>query len=203
MIAQMLRNLWIARSIVRLVDFIGFCLSRVATRMSVELTEAEKALLPYMTNELYEKNHSVIATHFPIKQIVGRRLVDSGLLTVAEYVEISGLPENIVGSRLICSLRRKGKDSMETFYKVLVSARGERDVDVILRCLETAADMERPSKEVEVSGNRRIARYSISIVGNCHPKCRSIDINGRPFHSHLASYRMAMHKEIAAFQYSI
>ena len=41
----------------------------------MELTEQEQALLPYMTNELYEENHSVIAKHFPIKQDAGRRLV--------------------------------------------------------------------------------------------------------------------------------
>ena len=37
---------------------------------------------------------------------------------------------------------------METFYKVLVSARGERDVDVILQGLEADAELERRSKEV-------------------------------------------------------
>ena len=111
--------------------------------MSVELTEAEKALLPYMTNELYEKKHSVIAAHFPIKQDVGRRLVDHGLLTLAEYVEISGLPETVAGTRLICSLTRKGDDSMKTFYNVLLTAKGDRDVDVILRCLEAAAEKRR------------------------------------------------------------
>ena len=112
----------------------------------MELTETQKALLPYMTNELYDRKHSVIAKHFPIKQDVGRRLVDSGLLTSEEYVEISGLPESGSGSRLICTLRKKGDDSMETFYKVLVSAKGERDVDVILQDLE--ADAERSRKDV-------------------------------------------------------
>ena len=112
----------------------------------MELTETQKALLPYMTNELYDRKHSVIAKHFPIKQDVGRRLVDSGLLTSEEYVEISGLPENGAGSRLICTLRKKGDDSMETFYKVLLSAKGERDVDVILQDLE--ADAERSRKDV-------------------------------------------------------
>ena len=120
----------------------------MAARMSADLTEAEKALLPFMTNDLYEKSHSVIAKHFPIKQTVGQRLVDSGLLTSEEYVEIRGLPENSAGSRLICTLRKKGDDSMETFYKVLVSAKGERDVDVILRRLEEEADLERHKKEV-------------------------------------------------------
>lgn len=114
--------------------------------MSVELTDTERALLPYLTNELYQRYHSVIATHFPIKDTVGKRLIDKGLLTSEEYVEISNLPGNDAGSRLICSLNRKGDDSMETFYKVLVSARGERDVDVILKRLE--ADAERSRKEV-------------------------------------------------------
>ena len=131
----------------------------MVTRMS-ELTEEEKARLPYMTNELYDKNHSVIAKHFPIKQDVGRRLVDSGLLATAEYLEISGYPENAAGSHLICSLTRKGGDSMKTFYKVLLSARGERDVDVVLHSLEAAADLERRSKEV-----------SEQLVNNCHPNC--------------------------------
>ena len=114
--------------------------------MQVELTNTEMALLPYLTNELYQKHHSVIAIHFPIKDTVGKRLVDNGLLTSEEYVEISNLPGYEAGSRLICSLNRKGDDSMETFYKVLVSARGERDVDFILKRLEAAA--ERNRKEV-------------------------------------------------------
>ena len=154
-----LRNLWteyiyigvgvgLARDpILGLVDLVGFCLSQMAKRMS-ELTEEEKARLPYMTNELYDKNHSVIAKHFPIKQDVGRRLVDSGLLTTAEYLEISGFPVNAAGSCLISTLTRKGDDSMRTFYKVLLSARGERDVDVVLHSLEVVADLERRSKEV-------------------------------------------------------
>ena len=116
--------------------------------MQVELTGAEMALLPYLTNELYQKYHSVIATHFPIKDTVGKRLVDNGLLTSEEYVEMSNLPVNEAGSRLICSLNRKGDDSMETFYKVLVSARGERDVDFILKHLEAAAVRSR--KEVSL-----------------------------------------------------
>ena len=37
---------------------------------------------------------------------------------------------------------------MKTFYKVLLSARGERDVDVVLHSLEVTADLERRSKEV-------------------------------------------------------
>ena len=134
--------------ILGLVDLVGFCLSQMATRLS-ELTEEEQALLQYMTNELYDKKHSVIAKHFPIKQDVGRRLVDNGLLTTTEYLEISGFPQNAAGSHLICSLTRKGGDSMKTFYKVLASARGEKDVDVVLHSLEeVAADLERRSKEV-------------------------------------------------------
>ena len=120
--------------------------------MSVELTEAEKALLPYMTNDLYEKNHSVIATLFPVRHIVGQRLVDNGLLTSTEYLEICSSPENVAGSRLICSLNRKGDDSMATFYKVLASAKGDRGVDSILRCLEAAA--ERKRKEVSHQAGR-------------------------------------------------
>ena len=137
-------------------------LSGMATRMSMELTEREKAFLPYMTNYLYEKNHSVIATHFPVRHIVGQRLVDNGLLTSTEYLEICSSPENVPGSRLICSLKRKGDDSMATFYKVLVSAKGERDVDVILHCLETAADQERRSKEVSQRAYRALLATSYS-----------------------------------------
>jgi len=121
----------------------------MAASSPVELTEAEKAFLPFMTNDLYEKNHSVIVTHFPLRQTVGQRLVDHGLLTIEEYVEMCrelNSPDNLAGSRLIRTLSRKGNDSMATFYKVLVSARGERDVDFILKRLEAAA--ERNRKEV-------------------------------------------------------
>ena len=72
-----------------------------------------------MTNELYEENHSVIAKHFLIKQDAGRRLVDSCLLSCTEYMEISSLPENVAGSRLIYSLTWKGDDSMKSFIKCL------------------------------------------------------------------------------------
>lgn len=111
--------------------------------MSAQLTEAEEAFLPYMANYLYPKNFSVIARHFPIMSLVGQRLVDNGLLTSSEYVEISSLPDNVAGGRLVCLLEKKGDDSMATFYKVLVGAREERDVAFILQHLEEEAERRR------------------------------------------------------------
>ena len=136
----------------------------MTAKWSVELTEVEKALLPFMTNDLYERNHSVIAANFPLRHIVGQRLVDHGLLTCAEYLDVCNSPENTSGSRLICTLKRKGDDSMEAFYKVLVSARGERDVDAILRCLETDVDLQRRSKEVSEQASRRLVATSIIYI---------------------------------------
>ena len=126
----------------------------MAASSSVELTEAEKAVLPFMTNDLYEKKHSIIATHFPLRQTVGKRLVDHGLLTIEEYMEMCNSPDNLSGSRLIHTLRKKGNDSMATFYKVLVSARGERDVDAILQRLEDAVPH---STEVSEQSRARIS----------------------------------------------
>lgn len=111
--------------------------------MSEVSTDAQEALLPYMTNDLYQKNFSVIARHFPIESRLGHRLVDKSLLTTEEYVEIADLPKNAAGSRLICQLKKKGDDSMATFYEVLVSAREERDVAVILHHLEEEAQRRR------------------------------------------------------------
>ena len=128
----------------------------MTAKLTIELTEAEKAFLPFMTNDLYERNYSVIATNFPLRHTVGQRLVDHGLLTSAEYLDVCNSPENISGSRLISTLKRKGDDSMEAFYKVLVSARGERDVDAILRCLEAVVDLQRRSKEVSEQASRRL-----------------------------------------------
>ena len=123
----------------------------MASSWPVELTEAEKAFLPFMTNDLYKKNHSVIVTHFPLRQTVGQRLVDHGLLTIEQYGEMCNLPDSLAGSRLIYTLSRKGKDSMATFYEVLVSARGERDVDAILQRLEDAVPR---STKVSEQANR-------------------------------------------------
>ena len=46
---------------------------QMAASSPVELTEAEKAFLPFMTNNLYEKYHSVVVAHFPLRQTVGKR----------------------------------------------------------------------------------------------------------------------------------
>lgn len=108
--------------------------------MAEELTEAEEALLPHITNELYQKYCSIIARHFPVTSVVGQRLVDKGLLTIPEYKELCSLPETSAGTALLYSLEKKGNDSMATFYKVLVGAREERDVAVILRHLEEEAE---------------------------------------------------------------
>ena len=136
--------------------------------MLVELTEQKQAILLYMTNELYEENHSVIAKHFPIKQDAGRRLVDSRLLSCTEYVEISSLPENVASSRLY-SLTRKGDDSIKTFSKVLVSAKGKRDVDFILHHLEADA---RSRKDVSQRPEHKNALAVYSRSTYYHPLLR-------------------------------
>ena len=138
----------------------------MAASSQVELTEAEKAFLPFMTNDLYEKNHSVIVTHFPLKQTVGQRLVDHGLLTIEQYGEMCNLPDNLAGIRLIHTLSKKGNDSMATFYEVLVSARGERDVDAILQRLEDAVP-----RSTEVSEQ---SRARISMVADSSRLCTPI-----------------------------
>ena len=81
--------------------------------MPTVLTETEESLLPYMTNDLYPKNFSVIARHFPILSLEGQRLVDNGLLTSSEYVEISSLSKNVAGNHLICQLEKKGDDTSQ------------------------------------------------------------------------------------------
>ena len=121
--------------------------------MSTVLPKIEEALLPYMTNDLYPKNFSVIARHFPILSLVGQRLVDNSLLTSSEYVEISSLSKNVAGNHLICQLEKKGDDSMRIFYKVLLGAREERDVAVILQHLEEEAQRRR-----DVSQQRTLTR---------------------------------------------
>lgn len=107
--------------------------------MAAGLTEAEKTLLPYMTNEFYQKYCSIVAGHFPIASVVGRRLVDNALLTIPEYRELCSLPETSAGTALLYALEKKGDDSMASFYKVLVGAREERDVAFILQHLEEEA----------------------------------------------------------------
>ena len=115
-------------------------MSAVPASAEVDL---EEALLPYMTNDLYQKNFSVIARHFPVTSLVGQRLVDSGLLTIPEYKELCSMPETSIGTSLLFLLEKKGDDSMATFYKVLAGAREERDVAVILHHLEDAAQRRR------------------------------------------------------------
>ena len=115
---------------------------------SSNLSEKGKALLPYMTNELYDQKYSVITEHFPITSTVGRRLVDAELLKRQEYEELIGLqigyrPEH-AGSSLVKFLRKNGDNSMRRFYKVLLEFRnGERDVDTVLKHLEEAAQRRR------------------------------------------------------------
>ena len=82
-----------------------------------------------------------------------QRLVDNCLLTSSEYVEISSLPKNVAGNHLICQLEKKGDDSMKIFYKVLLGAREERDVAVILQHLEEEAQRRR-----DVSQQRTLTR---------------------------------------------
>ena len=105
----------------------------------MELSEEENRLLPYMTNDLYQKYYSVIVKHFPITSVVGHRLVDVGLLTISDYKELCSVPRDSAVSSLLYSLERKGDDSMATFYRVLVGAREERDVAVILQHVEDEA----------------------------------------------------------------
>ena len=116
--------------------------------MSTELSEEEQRLLPYMKNDLYQKYYSVIVRHFPIKSYVGHRLVDVGLLTISDYKEICNLSMTSAGPSLLCSLETKGNDSMATFYRVLVGARDERDVAVILQHFEEEAKHRRASRDV-------------------------------------------------------
>ena len=117
---------------------------------SSKLSEKEKALLPYMTNELYDQKYSVITEYFPITSTVGRRLVDAKLLKRQEYEELSGLPPMVgyrpehAGPALVKFLRKSGSDSMCRFYKVLLEDRDrDRDVDTVLKHLEEAAQRRR------------------------------------------------------------
>ena len=116
--------------------------------MSAELSEEENHLLPYMKNDLYQKCYSVIVRHFPIRSVVGHRLVDVGLLTISDYKELHSLPRASAGPSLLYSLETKGDDSMATFYRVLVGAREERDVAVILQHVEDEAISRKVSKDV-------------------------------------------------------
>ena len=117
--------------------------------MSAELSEEESLLLPYMENDMYQKCYSVIVRHFPITSIVGLRLVDVGLLTISEHTELHSMPRATAGISLLSTLEAKGDDSMASFYRVLVNARDEKDVAVILRHLEEEAQRRRmTSKDV-------------------------------------------------------
>ena len=111
--------------------------------MSVELSAEESLLLPYMKNDLYQKCYSVIVRHFPITSVVGLRLVDVGLLTISEHRELHSMPRATAGISLLSTLETKGDDSMASFYRVLVSARDEKDVAIILRHLEEEAQRRR------------------------------------------------------------
>lgn len=96
-----------------------------------------------MKNDLYQKCCSVIVRHFPIASVVGLRLVDVGLLTISEHKELHSMPRTTAGISLLSTLEAKGDDSMASFYRVLVSARDEKDVAVILRHLEEEAQRRR------------------------------------------------------------
>ena len=109
----------------------------------MELSAEESRLLPYMKNDLYQKYYSVIVRHFPITSVVGLRLVDVGLLTISEHRELHSMPRATAGISLLSTLETKGDDSMASFYRVLVSARDEKDVAIILRHLEEEAQRHR------------------------------------------------------------
>ena len=107
----------------------------------MELSAEESLLLPYMKNDLYQKCYSVIVRHFT--SVVGLRLVDVGLLTISEHRELHSMPRATAGISLLSTLETKGDDSMASFYRVLVSARDEKDVAIILRHLEEEAQRRR------------------------------------------------------------
>lgn len=132
--------------------------------MSAELSKEEKRLLPYMKNDLYQKYYSVIVRHFPITSVVGHRLVDFGLLTISEHKEICNLPRTSAGPSLLCSLETKGDDSMALFYQVLVGAREERDVAVILQHVEEDAKCRKLSRDVSwrARGLSQLQRFNYS-----------------------------------------
>ena len=129
--------------------------------MSAGLSEEEQRLLPYMKNDMYQKYYSVIVRHFPIKSDVGHRLVDVGLLTISDYKELHSSPRGTAGMSLLYSLETKGDDSMATFYRVLVGARDERDVAVILHHVEEEAKRRRRVPK-DVSWQAGCARVSIT-----------------------------------------
>ena len=112
-------------------------------RMSAELSEEESLLLPCMKNDLYQKYYSVIVRHFPITSVVGLRLVDVGLLTISEHRELHSMPRATAGISLLSTLETKGDDSMASFYRVLVNARDEKDVAIVLLHLEEEAQRRR------------------------------------------------------------